>query len=56
VGQNWIGVGRIGALPFMLMLHGGVLALALVWLSLRHMNWSWRHLLPSVNRPLEASA
>ena len=56
VGQNWISVGRIGALPFMLMLHGGVLALALVWLSLRHLNWSWRHLMTSVNRPQEVSA
>jgi hypothetical protein len=31
---------------------GGVLAVALVWLSLRHMNWSWRHLIPAV-RPLQ---
>jgi lipopolysaccharide export system permease protein len=56
VGQNWISMGRIGALPFMLMLHGAVLALALLWLSLRHMNWSWRHLLPAVIRQPEATA
>jgi lipopolysaccharide export system permease protein len=56
VGQNWISTGRIGALTYMLMLHGGVLALALLWLSLRHMNWSWRNLMPSVRPTQEASA
>ena len=30
--------------------------LALVWLGLRHMNWSWRHLLPAVRSPREATA
>jgi lipopolysaccharide export system permease protein len=55
VGQNWISTGRIGALPYMLMLHGGVLALALLWLSLRQMNWSWRNLMPSVRPTQEAS-
>jgi lipopolysaccharide export system permease protein len=56
VGQNWIGSGRIGALPYMLLLHGGVLILALVWLGLRHMNWSWRHLIPTVRKPQEVIA
>ena len=56
VGQNWISSGRMGALPYMLMLHGSVLALALVWLGLRHMNWSWRHLMPTMRRTQEASA
>jgi lipopolysaccharide export system permease protein len=56
VGQNWISTGRIGALPYMLMLHGGVLALALLWLSLRHMNWSWRNMLPNLRVSKEASA
>jgi hypothetical protein len=37
-------------------LHGSVLALALVWLGLRHMNWSWRHLLSAVPSPKEATA
>lgn len=53
VGQNWISAGRIGALHFTLLLHGGVLSMALLWLRLRHMNWNWRHLLTdvrSVNR------
>jgi lipopolysaccharide export system permease protein len=56
VGQNWIGAGRIGALPFMLLLHGGVMAVAMVWLGLRHMNWSWRHLILHVRSNREATA
>ena len=55
VGQNWISAGRIGALPFMLLLHGGVLALALGWLRLRHMNWSWRYLTPALRAPQEVT-
>jgi lipopolysaccharide export system permease protein len=27
---------------FMVALHGGALALGLVWLAKRHFNWSWR--------------
>ncbi|MFY7980203.1 MAG: LPS export ABC transporter permease LptF [Limnohabitans sp.] len=50
VGQSWISAGRVGALPFVLALHGGILALALVWLGWRHMNWSWRNLWPSTLR------
>ena len=56
VGQSWIGAGRIGAVPYMLMLHGGVLSLALVWLGLRHMNWSWRHLILVTRSPRELAA
>ena len=55
VGQNWIGTGRIGALPFMVLLHGSVLGVALVWLGLRHINWSWRHLIPAIRPPREAA-
>lgn len=46
VGQNWIGLGRIGLLPWMLGLHGGVFILACGWLWLRHRQWSWRELWP----------
>jgi lipopolysaccharide export system permease protein len=56
VGQNWISTGRIGALPYMLVLHGGVLAVALIWLRLRHINWTWRHLIPAPNRPQEVAS
>ncbi len=41
LGQSWIGTGRTGALAFVAMLHGGALALGLLWLSKQHNNWSW---------------
>lgn len=56
VGQNWVSTGRTGALPFMLMLHGGVFLLALAWLSVRHMNWTWRSWLPVWRSTREARA
>jgi lipopolysaccharide export system permease protein len=56
VGQNWIGSGRIGPVAYMLALHGGVLAFALAWLALRHINWSWRHLIPAIRQPKKESA
>jgi lipopolysaccharide export system permease protein len=46
VGQNWIASGRTTLPVFMVSLHGGALGLALVWLSVRHFNLSWRNLLP----------
>ena len=45
LGQNWIGAGKVQMLPFMLSLHGGVFALALFWLAVRHNGWSWRNLI-----------
>ena len=51
-----ISTGRVGALAFVLSLHGGVLVLALLWLSWRHMNWSWRNWLPSLRGDNEAEA
>jgi lipopolysaccharide export system permease protein len=45
VGQSWISTGRFAFLPFMVMLHGGVFLIAILWLSIRHYNWSWRFLL-----------
>jgi lipopolysaccharide export system permease protein len=47
VGQSWISTGRFGFVPFMLVLHGGVLGVAMLWLSIRHYNWSWRYLWPA---------
>lgn len=44
VGQTWIGVGRLGLMPFMLLLHGGTLVLALLLLAARHNHWSLRRL------------
>jgi lipopolysaccharide export system permease protein len=44
VGQSWLSTGRFDFLPFMLVLHGGVFWMAMLWLSVRHHNWSWRSL------------
>lgn len=46
LGQNWIESGRVDFVPFMFALHGGVLALALLWLAKRHNQWSFRDMLP----------
>jgi lipopolysaccharide export system permease protein len=46
VGQSWISTGRFNFAPFMLVLHGGVFLIAVLWLSVRHFNWSWRFLWP----------
>ncbi len=40
LGQNWIAQEKIGFLAFVLLLHGGVLALSVTWLTIRHNNWS----------------
>ena len=42
LGQNWIAAGQIGFAAFNLLLHGGALALSLLWLAKRHLNWDWR--------------
>ena len=39
IGQNWIEHGRIQLWPFLLLLHGGIFALSLIWLALRQ---GWR--------------
>ena len=46
LGQNWISLGKVAFGPYMLGLHGGVLVLSLMWLRIRHLNFSWRYLLP----------
>ncbi|MGI4777306.1 MAG: LPS export ABC transporter permease LptF [Janthinobacterium lividum] len=42
LGQNWVGSGRFSMVGFMLMLHGGLMALALLWLAKRNNNWGRR--------------
>lgn len=46
-GQSWIASGKVGFLPLLITLHGGIFLIAITWLSMRHNNWSWRQLLPS---------
>ncbi len=54
-GQSWIGSGRIGLPAFVLLLHGGILALAMGWLLARHGNWGnrwrWRRRPRTAERP-----
>ena len=50
LGQSWISAGKMPLLPFLLVLHGGVLAAAMLWLTVRHNNWTWRQLLGSPKR------
>jgi lipopolysaccharide export system permease protein len=38
LGQSWIGSGRIGLLPWLIVLHGGMLLLGLFWLLKRDRN------------------
>ena len=42
LGQSWVSAGRIHASVFLLLLHGGVLAMGLIWLGKRHNNWTLR--------------
>jgi lipopolysaccharide export system permease protein len=46
VGFSRISTGRTDFASWMLSLHGGVLALTLLWMAARHHQWSWRNLLP----------
>ncbi len=47
LGQSWISSGKVQLWPFMLALHGGAFALAVLWLTVRHNQWSWQRWLKS---------
>ena len=50
LGQSWVGSGRFGLVPYVGMLHGGVLLFALCLIAIRHNRWSWatlRHRKPA---------
>ena len=36
LGQRWVATGMVGLVPFLLALHGSVMALSLLWLAKRH--------------------
>jgi lipopolysaccharide export system permease protein len=42
LGKNWIDNGQVGFGVFLLALHGGAMALALLWLAKRHNHWALR--------------
>jgi lipopolysaccharide export system permease protein len=50
IGQSWIRQGSLNFGTYMLVTHGGLLLIALLWLALRHRAWDWRTLLPSHRR------
>lgn len=45
LGQSWIGTGRTSFTGFLLALHGGTFAAALLWLAKQHNNWALASLL-----------
>ncbi len=51
LGQNWIASSKVGFASFNLLLHGGMLALGLLWLLQRHFNWR-----PALRRPAPRTA
>lgn len=50
--QDWITRGRIDMPRMLLLLHGGIFALAMLWIWMRHNQWSLHRLLP--RRPVPA--
>lgn len=52
LGEKWVGADRIHMSTLLVALHGGMLAIGLLWLAVRHNNWSrpawlgWPRLLP----------
>lgn len=42
LGQSWIAAGKMTFTTYMIILHGGVFVLAIVWLAKGHNNWHWR--------------
>jgi lipopolysaccharide export system permease protein len=55
LGENWVGSGRYSLGGFLLALHGGVLAIGLLWLAKRHNNWGWPRRRARAARPTAAA-
>jgi lipopolysaccharide export system permease protein len=41
LGKSWVESGQVQFGPYLLVLHGGALALSLLWLTKRNNNWAW---------------
>ena len=41
LGESWIAAGKISFMAYMLVLHGGIFVLAVLWLAKGHNNWHW---------------
>ena len=42
LGKSWVESGQVQFGPYLLVLHGGALALSLLWLTKRNNNWALR--------------
>ncbi len=51
LGQSWITAGRVSLPVYLAALHGGALALAMLWTAGRHHGWSVRRLVQRRNGP-----
>ena len=56
LGQSWIFGGSISFGGLLLLLHGGVLTLGLLWLAKRNANWTLRSAFRSRLKPIRAAA
>ena len=56
LGQSWIFGGSISFGGLLVLLHGGVLLLGLLWLAKRNANWTLRSALRTRSKPDKASA
>ena len=54
LGQSWVAASKINLPAYLLVLHGGVFALAVLWLAKGHNNWHWRQLLGSKSDHLKS--
>ncbi|HEY8905948.1 MAG TPA: LptF/LptG family permease, partial [Rhodoferax sp.] len=54
LGQSWIASGQLSFGIYMLLLHGSVFVLAVVWLAKGHNNWHWKNLFPNRSASQEA--
>jgi lipopolysaccharide export system permease protein len=43
--RGWVGSGAVTLGGISLMLHGLIFLVAVLWITMRHAQWSWRHLL-----------
>ena len=55
LGQSWVSVGSVSFGSLLLLLHGGVLALSLLWLVKRNANWTLRSVFQSRAKPVPAA-
>lgn len=56
LGQSWVFGGLVTFTNLLLLLHGGVLALALMWLAKRNANWTLRAAFFSRNRRSDSAS